>query len=169
MSLTEYEQRVLAEIQAGLPSRRRNESRLPATDRLPDGKLRVGDEDRSRAVQRLCAGCAAGQLTLDEFDQRVAAAWRAVTRGDLDWTTVDLPAGPGRLESATTATYHPGVDDVEHPVRVTAGVLTVLVVWGLLSLGASASASALSLLTLAILPVIVMLAALERSTEPLSS
>lgn len=34
---------------------------------------------------------AEGRLTLDEFDQRTAAAYAARTTGDLDALTVDLP------------------------------------------------------------------------------
>ena len=41
----------------------------------------------------------AGRLTLEEFEDRVARAQKAVTLGDLDALQVDLPAPPARAPS----------------------------------------------------------------------
>jgi class 3 adenylate cyclase len=41
-------------------------------------------------IDRLSAACADGQLTLDEFSERTADVWAAVTRGQLDEITHDL-------------------------------------------------------------------------------
>src|SRR5947209_2139706 len=56
--------------------------------------VRVGDADRLAAADRLATHTAAGRLTLDEHDQRVAAAWAARTRAELDAVFADLPALP---------------------------------------------------------------------------
>ena len=58
---------------------------------VPSHRIRVTDDERRRAVERLCRAQAAGCLALDEFDERAAAAWAARTRGDLATLTGDLP------------------------------------------------------------------------------
>jgi capsular polysaccharide biosynthesis protein len=55
--------------------------------------LRVGDADRDRAAAVLRSHLAAGRLTGDEFDDRLAAALGAVTVADLRQVLIDLP-GP---------------------------------------------------------------------------
>lgn len=49
------------------------------------------DADRNAVQQRLHAAHTDGSITLGEFDERVAAVWQAVTRGDLAKLTADLP------------------------------------------------------------------------------
>jgi uncharacterized protein DUF1707 len=56
----------------------------------PD-QLRVMHADRQRAVERLGVAMTAGCLTLSEFEERVAAAWAARVRMDLDALMTDLP------------------------------------------------------------------------------
>ncbi|WP_051399898.1 DUF1707 SHOCT-like domain-containing protein [Haloechinothrix halophila] len=53
--------------------------------------MRASDADRARVADVLHRHTADGRLTLDEFDQRAAAAYAARTIGDLDVLTVDLP------------------------------------------------------------------------------
>lgn len=53
--------------------------------------IRASDADRARVADALQRHTAAGRLTLDEFDQRSAAAYAAHTIGDLDAITADLP------------------------------------------------------------------------------
>jgi hypothetical protein len=53
--------------------------------------LRASDEDRERVVGFLRAQQALGRLTLDELEERSAAAWAAVEVADLDALTADLP------------------------------------------------------------------------------
>jgi hypothetical protein len=53
--------------------------------------LRVGDAERLAVADQLAAHATAGRLTLHEYDQRVVAAWTAVTRTDLDRLLNDLP------------------------------------------------------------------------------
>ncbi len=55
---------------------------------LPD--IRASDADRERAVTVLRTSSANGQLTVDELDERVEAAYAAKTRGELERLVEDL-------------------------------------------------------------------------------
>lgn len=59
---------------------------------MTDLGLRASDADRERVVSRLREQVGEGRLTLDEFSERSAAAYRARTVGELDALTRDLPA-----------------------------------------------------------------------------
>jgi len=56
--------------------------------------LRVSDADREQAAEVLRMAVGDGRLTLDELDERLAAAYAAKTYADLEAVTSDLP-GPG--------------------------------------------------------------------------
>ncbi|GGX65141.1 DUF1707 SHOCT-like domain-containing protein [Streptomyces minutiscleroticus] len=62
------------------------------TDELPD--LRASDADRERVAEQLRDAVAEGRLTMEEFEERLEAAYRARTYGELAPLTRDLPA-PG--------------------------------------------------------------------------
>jgi hypothetical protein len=53
--------------------------------------VRASDADREAVVRRLQTALHQGRLTVEEFDERVAAAWAAKTYGDLAELTHDLP------------------------------------------------------------------------------
>ena len=53
--------------------------------------LRASDSDRERAVELLRGHAQAGRLTVDELDERCSRAFSAVTFGELDAVTADLP------------------------------------------------------------------------------
>ena len=55
--------------------------------------LRVSDNERQAAVDRLRLAHDEGRLDLEEYDRRLAAAYGSVTYGDLDRLFLDLPAG----------------------------------------------------------------------------
>jgi hypothetical protein len=57
----------------------------------PDPDLRIGDAERDAAAARLREGYAQGRLTLDEFNERLAAAMAARTDRELRQVTQDLP------------------------------------------------------------------------------
>lgn len=63
-----------------------------ARKEMSAGELRVTNADRQRIVERLGAAMTVGCLSMSEFEDRVAAAWAAVTRSDLDHLGADLPA-----------------------------------------------------------------------------
>ncbi|MFP5071849.1 DUF1707 domain-containing protein [Pseudonocardia nantongensis] len=57
----------------------------------PHRKVRAADRDRERVADRLRRAFGEGRLTVEEFDERTAATYRARTYGELDDLTADLP------------------------------------------------------------------------------
>lgn len=55
------------------------------------GRIRVGNAERDAAINRVSTAHSLGQLTVDEFDERVRAATDARTTADLAVLTADLP------------------------------------------------------------------------------
>ncbi|MGH3646879.1 MAG: DUF1707 SHOCT-like domain-containing protein [Micromonosporaceae bacterium] len=55
--------------------------------------LRAGDADRQKVADRLKQAVDEGRLGLDEYDERLGAAYAAKTYGELEALTTDLP-GP---------------------------------------------------------------------------
>ena len=62
-------------------------------------QLRVSDAEREQAAEIVRAAVADGRLRLDELDERLTQVYAAVTYGDLEAVTADLP-GPGVAPSA---------------------------------------------------------------------
>ena len=76
---------------------------------LPD--LRASDADRERTAERLRSAGGDGQLSLDELDERLQAAYAARTRGELERLTTDLQPVSGAAPVApagTGAVVRPG-------------------------------------------------------------
>ncbi|GLZ04650.1 hypothetical protein Acsp03_21160 [Actinomadura sp. NBRC 104412] len=76
------------------PGRRSQEprSQLPAdAPHRAAGAVRASDAEREAAVERLRVASVEGRLTFEELAERTEAAYLAVTRGDLDAVTADLP------------------------------------------------------------------------------
>lgn len=59
-----------------------------------DDPIRASDSDRETVVAALRDAYTAGRLTLDEFDERMTAAYAGKTWGDLRRLTADLPVQP---------------------------------------------------------------------------
>jgi Domain of unknown function (DUF1707) len=57
-------------------------------------RLRVSDAEREEAVTALRAAAGDGRLTVEELGERTAAAYAAVTRGELARLLDDLPGAP---------------------------------------------------------------------------
>jgi uncharacterized protein DUF1707 len=57
-----------------------------------DPQMRASDDDRDRAASLLREHHAAGRLTVEEFQERLDAAYKAKTLGDIDKLLADLPA-----------------------------------------------------------------------------
>jgi hypothetical protein len=55
-------------------------------------EVRASDAEREAVVQRLLRAVHDGRLTVEEFDERAAAAYAATTHGELQHLTSDLPA-----------------------------------------------------------------------------
>ncbi|MEU8123456.1 DUF1707 domain-containing protein [Spirillospora sp. NPDC049024] len=56
----------------------------------PDA-VRASDDEREAVVERLRIASVEGRLTFEELTERTEAAYAAVTRGDLELITADLP------------------------------------------------------------------------------
>jgi hypothetical protein len=67
--------------------------------------VRASDLEREETVQRLSLATGEGRLTLEELSTRVDAAYRAVTRAELEPLVSDLPiaAAPARPAAAAGA------------------------------------------------------------------
>jgi hypothetical protein len=59
---------------------------------MPEPHLRAADADRAAVATALGQHMAAGRLTVDEYDDRLARTYAARTYGELDELTADLPA-----------------------------------------------------------------------------
>jgi hypothetical protein len=100
---------------------------------VPSDSIRASDTERERVAQQLATAAASGRLTVEELDERSAAAYAATTRGELASLMDDLPAPragrrrarlprvPGRF--AFSARWHGPAD----PSRAGADVLELLV------------------------------------------
>ena len=53
--------------------------------------FRASDEDREGVAESLRGDLLAGRLTVEEYEERLARAYRATTRADLDALAADLP------------------------------------------------------------------------------
>ncbi|MEU8774053.1 DUF1707 domain-containing protein [Streptomyces sp. NPDC048606] len=70
---------------------------VPApAERSPEpGGMRASDADRERVVERLRDAVAEGRLDMDEFEERLDAAYASRTYAELEPLTRDLPAPAG--------------------------------------------------------------------------
>ena len=60
----------------------------------PGPGMRIGDDDRERAMADLAQHYADGRLDHEEYDERLDAIWTARTRADLAVLFSDLPRPP---------------------------------------------------------------------------
>jgi DUF1707 SHOCT-like domain/Major Facilitator Superfamily len=67
--------------------------------------VRVGDVERNAVVERLAAHAAAGRLTVEELDERVERAHRAVHGAELEVLERDLPARPAPGSRSSTLSH----------------------------------------------------------------
>ncbi|MGH2915687.1 MAG: DUF1707 SHOCT-like domain-containing protein [Solirubrobacteraceae bacterium] len=70
--------------------------------------LRASDADRDQIVERLRGAATEGRIAAEELEQRVLAALKARTYGELEATVSDLPGERGRND---------GRDDRRRPAR----------------------------------------------------
>lgn len=125
-------------------------------DPFVDPFVRASDADRDAVAGRLRDAHAEGRLTVEEFTERLDAAYAARTHGDLVPLTSDLPSGHGPVQRPRTGdeaaparrTRGAGVDRAERGDRVdrldrglraawgvwAGAVLVNLVVWALVSI-----------------------------------
>jgi hypothetical protein len=100
--------------------------------------MRVSDAERNKVQDQLKRAHDAGQLDLNEFDERIQSVWAARTRGQLEKVTADLPnlpvpRAPGARAPAFTDT--PGGIAMRVLTIIWASLTVVnLAVWGMISL-----------------------------------
>ncbi len=118
-----------------------------ADDHIGDGMAnhqRASDMDRDRVAAILRDALAEGRLDNDEFAERLDAAYRAKTFGELDTLTADLPASAvvpaatDRVPAAKPPTSVP-VSQADRGLRAAwvawAGAVSInLVIWLMVSL-----------------------------------
>lgn len=77
--------------------------------------LRASDADRQRVADRLRQAMDEGRLSLLEYDERLRAAYAALTYGELAKVTSDLPASTPPGPRAPAKAAEAGSADVEPP------------------------------------------------------
>lgn len=70
----------------------------------PDPNVRASDADRERIVEQLRQHTGDGRLSMDEFEQRMSAAYAAKTYGELAQLTKDLPVDLGARSAKASGT-----------------------------------------------------------------
>ncbi|SDP25611.1 protein of unknown function [Klenkia soli] len=95
---------------------------------MPETTLRAADSDRATVAEVLGTAMKDGRLTVEEYDERLAAAYAARTHADLAVLTADLPVPRAAAAPAGGPTYGScGGGDLRNAWR---GYATVaLVVW----------------------------------------
>jgi hypothetical protein len=90
--------------------------------------LRASDADRDAVAERLRGAAVEGRLEPDELEERLHAALRARTYGDLLGLLADLPAKPVRWERRGTGVRPAAYTTVAVATRVVATLVLVTVV-----------------------------------------
>jgi hypothetical protein len=93
-----------------------------------DPRARVGDADREETVAALQRYASEGYLSLDEFSDRSAAAFRATTYGELAAVTEDLARASSNRSPAGRATGSISWTPVAIAVAVVVGLVVVAAV-----------------------------------------
>lgn len=137
-----------------------------------DHMIRASDQDREVVVVALRDAYTAGRLTLEEFDERMTAAYASKTWGELRKLTEDLPAQPilgsdvpGRPLPPPALPQHPPrsggllppASRHRHPV----GFFPLVALWVVLAL-ASQSPHAIVAPTIALAIMLVFVAMVRR-------
>jgi hypothetical protein len=91
----------------------------PEQPSRPLPAVRASDADRERVANVLRRAGGSGQLTVEELDERVAAAYAAQTHADLDRLTEDL--GPVAGQAQTGLSVRPGDDGSRLIVSIMGG------------------------------------------------
>lgn len=99
-----------------------------------EGLVPVADQERNRVVDLLGEQVGAGRLNLQEFDDRVTAAYAATTLADLNALVSDLPVRQASIEQAPVVrSSQPWVSRPRGP-RVSPGAAQPWAAWLLTSL-----------------------------------
>ncbi|MBT2459259.1 DUF1707 domain-containing protein [Streptomyces sp. ISL-86] len=92
------------------------------TDERPEKplpELRASDADRERVVERLRDAVAEGRLDMEEFEERLEAAYKSRTYAELEPLTRDLPAAVPPASAVSPAAVAPSAGpDTAWPTRI---------------------------------------------------
>ena len=92
--------------------------------------MRASDRDRQQVVDRLRSALEDGRLTMDEYVNRMEAAYKAATYGALSPLCADLPASTQVVAGTQTAAGGTAPPAVFSPAGYLAGLPTVLkILW----------------------------------------
>jgi hypothetical protein len=136
-----------------------------------DDPIRASDSDREVVVAALREAYTAGRLTLDEFDERMSAAYASKTWGDLRVLTVDLPSQPilggdvpGRLFRGALTEPPAPLKLPAHPHRATVTppprrrsplpILIPIAVWTILAVHAGGAGTGFVVLSMVLLAML---------------
>jgi hypothetical protein len=103
---------------------------------MTNDDVRIGDAEREQVAQRLHVHVGSGRLDLAEFEQRIDAAYRARTRGELAAVVADLPEQP-RPPRAAARPARSRVMAAAWAPWLLAGTIS-MVVWSVTSIAAGA-------------------------------
>lgn len=134
--------------------------------------IRASDQDRDVVVTALREAYTAGRLTLEEFDERMTAAYASRTWGELRKLTEDLPAQPilgadvpGRPLPEPVLPVHPprntGLIPPPSPRRHRPGFFPLVALWIVLAL-ATQSAHAIVAPTVVLVMALVFMSLSRR-------
>jgi hypothetical protein len=137
-----------------------------------DHMIRASDQDRDVVVAALRDAYTAGRLTLEEFDERMSAAYGSRTWGELRNLTEDLPAQPilgsdvpGRPLPAPALPHRPpkpgGLPPPASRHRHPVGFFPLVALWIVLAL-ASQSPHAIVAPTIALVIMLVFVTLVRR-------
>ena len=102
---------------------------------MPEPHLRAADADRAAVAAVLGEHMAAGRLTVDEYDERLARVYAAKTYGELDELTADLPGpAPARSTPSEVARSDDEDDDPTSWRSWATTSMIVLTIWAATSL-----------------------------------
>ncbi|MBT2479421.1 DUF1707 and DUF2154 domain-containing protein [Streptomyces sp. ISL-94] len=84
----------------------------------PLPELRASDADRDRVVERLRDAVAEGRLDMEEFEERLEAAYKSRTYAELEPLTRDLPAAPMPMSAPVAASASASGSGSGWPARI---------------------------------------------------
>jgi hypothetical protein len=135
-----------------------------------DDPIRASDSDREVVVAALREAYTAGRLTLDEFDERMSAAYAGKTWGDLRLLTVDLPSQPILGGDVPGRLFHGALSEPPAPLRLPAHppratvtpprrrsplpILIPIAVWTILAVHAGGAGTGFVVLSMVLLAVL---------------
>jgi hypothetical protein len=138
-----------------------------------DHSIRASDVDREVVVATLRDAYTAGRLTLEEFDERISAAYASKTWGELRKLTEDLPSQPvlgsdvpGRRLPSHPERSNGTVPPVRRKPRAIA-FLPIVTLWLVLAL-ASRSAHDVVAPTVVLIMTIALLSFGRRRLNPVA-